>query len=574
MDRVLQALAEATSATATVFDVDGNVMGGPVPGSELGRQLLSTSAGQHALIAAHCAAFDRSGGEHRKDALTPLPEALSYFAFPLITAGRCAGTLTLGDRPRRPLSDTTLQELALTAALPVETLRRAASELPPWPPHETEVARNLAAVVAEMLAELCTQETNLRLRIDELSAVYNIAGLLAGTLDLKQILQRIAATVCDVMNVKACSIRLLDEINGSLTVQAVHNLSEKYLRKGPVTVEDNPIDRAALGGEMVRIADAPTDPRVRYPEEAREEGIVSGLVCGLIYRGRAVGVLRVYTGEPHVFTPFEEALLRGVAAQSAAAIVNARLLAETLEAERYARQVAHAGYVQRRMIPGKPPSHAHLEVGSVYRPTYSVGGDFYDFIPLPKGNLGLGIADVSGKGVPASLLMASIRSALRVYARFMYHIDRIMAEVNRHLCREAATGEFATVFYGVVTPDGHRLTYCNAGHDPPLLLRGGELTELATGGMVVGVDPAATFERDVVDLKPGDVLLLYTDGVVEALNFAEERFGRQRLTESLKYHAEQSAPLIAQGILWDLRRFRGLADRTDDVTMVVVKVKE
>ncbi len=430
-----------------------------------------------------------------------------------------------------------------------------------------------AAIIHELLADLSAQAEDLRHRTGELSAVYNISGLLAGTLDLQGILNKTARMVCEVMKVKACSIRMLDETTGALTVKSVHNLSVKYIAKGPVTVDENPIDREALEGKMVRIADAPSDPRTRYPEEAKDEGIVSGLVCGLIYRGKAVGVVRVYTGEPHTFTTFEEALLRGVASQAAAAIVNARLLAETLEAERYARQIAYAGQVQRRMIPAQPPAHPRVEIGAIYRPTYEVGGDFYDFIQLPKGNLGVGIADVSGKGVPASLLMASIRSAMRVYAYFMYDIDRILAEVNKHLCRETTTGEFATVFYGVITPDARRFTYCNAGHDPPLLLREGRITYLGTGGMVVGVDPAATFAREVVALQPGDVLLLYTDGMVEALNFTDERFGRERLAQSLTRYADQTAQLIAHNILWDLRRFRGLADRTDDLTMVALKIK-
>ncbi|GMV98467.1 MAG: hypothetical protein AMXMBFR83_28170 [Phycisphaerae bacterium] len=286
-----------------------------------------------------------------------------------------------------------------------------------------------------------------------------------------------------------------------------------------------------------------------------------------------MGVLRVYTGEIHVFSPFEEALLRAVAAQAAAAVINARLLAEAIEAERYARQIAYAGEVQRRMIPSAPPVLPNLEIGAVYRPTYRVGGDLYDFILLPKGNLGIVIADVSGKGVPASLLMASLRSALRVYAYFTYDIDRILSEVNRHVCRETTTGEFVTGFYGVVTPDGRRLTYCNAGHDPPLRLRNGRIDRLTRGGMALGVDCTAVFEREVLDLKPGDVLLFYTDGAVEALNFNDERFGRERLEESLIRHADQPAQHAAQNILWDIRRFRGLADRTDDVTLVVMKVK-
>ena len=147
-----------------------------------------------------------------------------------------------------------------------------------------------------------------------------------------------------------------------------------------------------------------------------------------------------------------------------------------------------------------------------------------------------------------------------------------MSEVNRHICRDTRVGEFITAFYGVLTPDGRRLTYCSAGHDPPMHLHNGEITYLETGGLVLGVDCMATYERGLLELESGDILFLYTDGVVEALNFADEQFGRPRLEDSLRRYADQPAERIVQNINWDLRRFRGLADRIDDVTMVVLKI--
>ncbi len=571
VQRALQVLADTTGATAVLFDAAGELVAGPIAGNAFAALLLTRPAGRDAVLAGHRAALPQAAPEPT----TPLLDGDTFTRFPIriVTTGQCAGTLTLGDRPHSALSEAMLERISVQTDIPLGDLAAAARDLRAWPPHQIEVARQLAALLADLFAELCTRQQDLRDRIEELSAVYNIAGMLADTHDLQQILNKTARIVCEVMNGKACSIRMLDETSGTLTIKAVHNLSMKYLAKGPVIVDQNPIDQAALAGEMVRIADAPSDPRTQYPEQAREEGIVSGLVCGLIYRGKGVGVVRVYTGEPHEFSPFEEALLRGVAAQAAAAIVHARLMADRLEAERYQRQIAYAGQVQRRMIPANPPVLPHVEIGCVYRPTYNVGGDFYDFICLPKGNLGIGIADVSGKGVPASLLMASIRTALRVYAYFMYDIDRIMAEVNKHVCRETTVSEFATIFYGVITPDARRFTYCNAGHDPPLLLRDGRIIHLGTGGMVVGVDPQAVFERELLTLRPGDVVLLYTDGVVEALNFSDERFGRERLAASLVHYAAEPAQLVAQNILWDIRRFRGLADRTDDISLVVLKIK-
>jgi len=574
LQHILEVLADQTSATVVLFDTSGRVILGPVPGSDFIRKILNTEKGKKAVISAHQSVIDNQSSESADSDYKLLTGTiLDHFAIPITKNQQTVGFLTIGDRSRRQLDPDAVSQIESFIQVSAGSLQPFAEQLQPWNDETASSARNMAALLAELLAELGTQDQDLRLRIEELSAVYNISGLLAGALDLQEILDKTAKIVCEVMKVKACSIRMLDEATGSLTIKAIHNLSDEYLNKGPVLVGENSIDADALKGEMVYIADAPGDPRTRYPEQAQKEGIVSGLVCGLIFRGKAVGVLRVYTGETHEFTPFEEALLRAVAAQAAAATVNAKLIAETLENERYLRQIAYAGEVQRRMIPDTAPETENIQIGAVYRPTYDVGGDFYDFISLPKGNLAIAIADVSGKGVPASLLMASLRSALRVYAYHTYDIDRILVEINQHVCRDTTIAEFVTLFYGVLSPDGKLLTYCNAGHYPPMLLRNGEIQYLSTGGMVLGVDCDTTFDREIIHLHSDDVLLLYTDGAVDAMNFNDETFGSKRLAESLKRYADQNAQLMAKNILWDIRRFRGLADRTDDVTLVTLKIK-
>jgi sigma-B regulation protein RsbU (phosphoserine phosphatase) len=261
-----------------------------------------------------------------------------------------------------------------------------------------------------------------------------------------------------------------------------------------------------------------------------------------------------------------------MASQAAAAIINARLYAERLEAKIMRRHVEYAAEIQRRMLPCNPPAHRRVQFGCVYDPSLKVGGDFYDFLELPWGNIGVVIADVSGKGVPAALLMASVRAALRAHAHSIFDINEIVGHVNRHLCRDTAINEFATLFYGVFSPDGTQLSYCNAGHDPPLVLRSNAVFRLETGGMAIGVFPAEMYQKDVVDLKGGDILAFYTDGVVDVMNFNDEKFGRQRLVESMKRYRDADARTMARQILWDVRRFAGLTERPDDLTLVVAKV--
>jgi sigma-B regulation protein RsbU (phosphoserine phosphatase) len=169
--------------------------------------------------------------------------------------------------------------------------------------------------------------------------------------------------------------------------------------------------------------------------------------------------------------------------------------------------------------------------------------------------------------------MASVRTGLRAHADSIFDINDIMGRVNRGLCRDTLVSEFVTLFYGVFGAGGSQLTYCNAGHEPPLLLRGADIFRLRTGGMVLGIDPAESYQMDVVDLRAGDTLVLFTDGVTEAMNFDEEEYGRDRVIASLRRHRDLAAPSIAQQMLWDVRRFAGLADKSDDQTLVVAKVE-
>ena len=256
------------------------------------------------------------------------------------------------------------------------------------------------------------------------------------------------------------------------------------------------------------------------------------LSVGMRYKGRAIGVLRVYTAQEQLFSPLKIDLLKAVAAQAAAAIENARLVAETLAAQALEKQVQMAADVQQRMIPQTPPKIPGLDLAAVYVPCFELGGDFYDFIPLQSDNVGLVMADVAGKGVPASLIMASVRAALRAQVDNVYYLYEVMRRINLMVHRDTRPGEFVTLFYGVLDTRTKRFTYCNAGHPPALLLRDGKVSELRGDNMVLGVDPTEDYHQAIIDLKSGDLVLLYTDGLTDAMNFKQQTFGRQRLIEA------------------------------------------
>ncbi len=435
-----------------------------------------------------------------------------------------------------------------------------------------EQTKNFAILIANILSVFCRQEARIRRRVGELSTIYGLGVLFANTEDFDAALNITAQRVSHLMHVKAASIRLLDEATGELVISGSHNIGSRYLNKGRIKLDENPIDQAAFAGQVVYIEDARTDPRVRFREHASKEGMVSGLCCPMSYRGKTVGVLRIYSRIRRRFSTFDVELLQAISSLAAGAIVSTRLAEEARVAERYARHIRQAGQIQRRMIPRKTPNHPRVEFGYVYQPSFDVGGDFFDFLNLPEGNVGIAIADVVGKGLPGALMMASVRSALRAHAQSIFDIDDIVGRVNRHMCRDTLVSEFATLFYGVISPNARQFTFCNAGHNPPVLVRDDKIKELMTGGLVIGVLPESTYEKEVVDLQSGDLLVFYTDGVTESVNYDDELYGFDRLRESIFKHRDLEVATMTQQLLWDVRRFAGLADQADDITVVVARI--
>jgi phosphoserine phosphatase RsbU/P len=496
------------------------------------------------------------------------------FAAPIIVNDTKIGSIVMEPAKAAPIKNSQITKLARKLNVPVEQVRGIIEAM-----NEEGMGQRTASVqflylLANALSRLCTQEMQLRQRIQELTALFNISTMLSGTRGLQHILDRITRAVAEAMHVKCCSLRLLDEHRDELVIKSVYGLSEQYLTKGPVTLASSAIDRAVISGQPVYIRDMTSDERVVYPQEAQREGIVSSLVVGMLFKDRPIGVLRVYTAQVHEFSEFERKLLTSIASQAAVAIENARLQDEAVEKERLERQVQIAAEVQRRMMPAQAPQIAGLDISALYVPCFELGGDFYDFIPLGDHSVGITVADVVGKGLPASLLMASVRAAMRAQADNVYDLDEIISRVNKSMSLDMRANEFITLWYGVLDHKSRRLTYCSAGHEPAILVRDGKMRQLATGGMVIGVDPQQKYDKEVVQLQKGDVLWIYTDGVPDAMNFNGDKFGKTRMRECLLAHLSEPAEQICRQMLWETRRFVGLNRRTDDTTMVVVKVTQ
>jgi sigma-B regulation protein RsbU (phosphoserine phosphatase) len=276
-------------------------------------------------------------------------------------------------------------------------------------------------------------------------------------------------------------------------------------------------------------------------------------------------------------------LLMSIAAQLALIIDNARLTERMVAQERMRRELALAAEVQQRLLPSQPPKGVAMEVAGFCEPARGVGGDYYDFINFDNSQLGLAIADVAGKGMPAALLMSTVQATLRsLTARngtnvpANYELSSIVGKLNRLLFDSTNGEHYVTFFYATFDQATQRLTYVNAGHNPPLYLQAdsaSEFRELTSGGLVAGAFEHTAYEQETVQMKSNDLLFLYTDGLSEALNVAGEEFGANRIMETLQAIASLSADQIRDVVVRRVKEWCAGMSLYDDLTFVVMKVK-
>ncbi len=415
------------------------------------------------------------------------------------------------------------------------------------------------------------KQTNRRIQREE--DIYRISTLVAGNFELQEVLDRLAEAAVKATRTTACSIRLLDENVGKLKMRSTYGLSEAYRNKGPVTRKD-PVIEQAFGGEAVVIDDMRVDDRIAYPEATFKEGLVSQLTVAMKFKDHPIGALRLYSPEPARFDQDNIRTARLVASQCAIAITNARLYNKAIEGAKMAEQMRLGGVIQRRMIPEKAPCMQGLDVAAIYQPCYQIGGDLYDFLQINNHTLVVGVADVIGKGIPAAIMMSMFRGTLRAYADGGYgrhSMEEIIHKLNRVTHNECRDGEFITLFITQIDTKNNTLTYCSCGHEPALLLRGGDIIELDAGGLVLGIVPDAEYTIETIEFKQDDLLLMYTDGLIDAMDFDGQIWGKEEMLKALKKCPRNAAEGLVHNLLRYRRRFSGLASQTDDTSIVVIR---
>ena len=277
------------------------------------------------------------------------------------------------------------------------------------------------------------------------------------------------------------------------------------------------------------------------------------------------------------YSPSDLRLLQSVAHQTALALDNARLVDqvahEVARRERLTREIEIAREVQFTLLPQTPPRIDGLDLAGHCRPAAGIGGDYYDFIPMDEGRtIGLAIGDIAGKGIPAALLMAGLQAALRGQALAgSRDLARLMRNINRLIYESSPSNRYATFFYGELR--GSVLAFVNAGHNAPMLLHAdGSVERLEAGGPVVGLMEVAAFTEGSVTLRPGDVLLGYTDGVSECMNPRDEEWGEDEVLRVLRAHRDTPADTIVGHVMREADAFAAGAKQHDDMTLLVMKV--
>lgn len=301
----------------------------------------------------------------------------------------------------------------------------------------------------------------------------------------------------------------------------------------------------------------------------------SALFVPLLVEAKFIGYLSIRSHTPQAFTEDHQRILAAIANQVAVALENIRLYQQAAERQRLEQQLKVAHDLQKSLLPSFCPFVPGFELAADWRSALEVSGDFYDFVSLPGGKLGLLIADVSDKGVPAALFMALSRSLVRSGVIGTSGPSEGLRRANTWILKDSQSDMFVTLFYGVLDPAARALTYANAGHNPPLLYRAdtGAIETLAAKGIVLGVLPEIELEERQVTMAPGDLVVLYTDGVTEAINEHEEAFGEERLAQAVRQHHDLGAAEIIAQIRAAVLAFTGERPRFDDATLVVLKCR-
>ncbi len=480
------------------------------------------------------------------------------------------------------------QGLTVHASVPLRSgdqilgiLNVAAPDWAPFNPSVLALLTNAANQMGVALERARLFDLLQERRVKEQGMLLDFSNQLLSRREPGDLMSYLVAEVQRALEVDACALMLPDEERKTLYFRAAvgwHSdpVSNQYCV---------PADERSGSGRVLQSKQPLVMEDLRQTQYAgrwmatwlAQEGFEAAAMVPLVADGRSIGTLVIDTRHPRHFTPDEIRFLQLMANQAAIALERARLRREEIKRHRLEEELAVGRQIQFSMLPPCCPSIPGWEFAAAYEPARQVGGDFYDFFDLPgePGRMGLLIADVSGKGVPAALYMALSRTIIRNNALRGRSAAEVLISANRYIQEDSQANMFLTAFYGELDTRNGRFTFVNAGHNRPLWWQAatGEFHELRTKGIVIGILPHVQLEERTITLAPGDLLLMYTDGITEATNTDREEFDVSGLQNAVSHAlmTDGNPQTVVAVVLDAVKTFSGDVSQADDFTLLVVK---
>ena len=417
---------------------------------------------------------------------------------------------------------------------------------------------------------------NLQQAVNELKVLNDIATTISSLNTVDDIIDQIVRKCIKHLKVEEGTVSLLENDGATDEFHTMIRHRDTSASKLPIHFDSRLKGWMFKNRSILMSNNIPDDPR--FTSLGNSEYPFNSILCvPLIVKGTLIGYLATFNKkDDRSFSEQDRRLLSIIASQSAQVIENARLYEEEKALMGLKNEMKMARDIQTKLLPGETPEIAGIEIAASNEPAKLVGGDYYDFIELGSRKWGFCIGDITGKGMPAALLMANLQATFRSQAVISERCHECLKGTNHMLFRSTEETKFATFFYGALQSEEGQtiLSYANGGHDPPVLFRKGAAPGfLETTGLLLGVFGSSEYEEVSLELAPGDVLLLYTDGITEAFNKDGLEFGLDRLVGLVEENKDRTAEEIMSLVLDSVKNHVDGAPPSDDITIIILKKK-
>ncbi len=424
-----------------------------------------------------------------------------------------------------------------------------------------------------MIEQLKDENERLKNAVKELSILNEIATQISSLKTVDQIISAIVEKCIKHIRVEQAAVMLLDKEEGHDPLRTM--IRKVDLDKSgtlPLRLNTQLIGWILKTNKPLIVNDLLNDARFKGCGEELSS-IKSLLGAPLLNKGKIIGVLTAFNKKnDQSFNDDDKRLLTIIASQSAQIIENARLLEEEKELFSIREEVRMAAEIQKKLLPNKIPVIKGYDIWGLNIPAREVGGDYFDFIRLKPDTYAFCLGDITGKGLPAAMLMSNLQATFRAQVKVQQDISECIRLSNSLLYHSTEADKFATFFGAILYTNTNTVSYCNAGHDNPMYIKHDKtINRLSNGGLLLGFLENNTYEKDLIDLKHGETIIIYSDGITEAMDENDNEFREENLIRSILENYDLSAKEIADKIISNIKSFIGKQKQHDDMTLIVIK---